>query len=65
MLETASANGFVFLYSEKLASNDFNLSSKRNTKSKVGRFWRTSLGIGVRGIGGWLAVMMVVMMDGV
>nr|GFA19515.1 hypothetical protein [Tanacetum cinerariifolium] len=46
-------------------SNDFNLSSKWNTESNVGRFWRTSLGIGVGGIGGWLAVVMVVMMDGV
>nr|GFD31110.1 hypothetical protein [Tanacetum cinerariifolium] len=52
-------------YSEKVASNDFNLSSKRNTESKVGRFWKTSLGIGVGGIGGWLAVVMVQMMDGV
>nr|GEZ91646.1 hypothetical protein [Tanacetum cinerariifolium] len=60
----ASAKGFVCLYSEKLASNDFNLSLKRNTESKVG-FCRTSLGIGVGGIGGWLAVVMVVMMDGV
>nr|GEZ75180.1 hypothetical protein [Tanacetum cinerariifolium] len=65
MFETASANGFVCLYSEKLASNGFNPSLKRNTESNVGRFWRTSLGIGVRGIDGWLAVVMVVMMDGV
>nr|GFC71957.1 hypothetical protein [Tanacetum cinerariifolium] len=28
-------------------------------------FKRTSLGIGVGGIGGWLAVVVVVMMDGV
>nr|GFD30883.1 hypothetical protein [Tanacetum cinerariifolium] len=65
MFEAASTNGFVCLYSEKLSSNDFNLSLKRNTKSNVGRFYRTSLGIGVGGIGGWLAVVMVVMMDGV
>nr|GFD38329.1 hypothetical protein [Tanacetum cinerariifolium] len=61
----ALANGFVCLYSEKLASSDFNLSLKRNTESNVGRFCRTSLGIGVGGIGGWLAVLMVVMIDGV
>nr|GFA41797.1 hypothetical protein [Tanacetum cinerariifolium] len=37
----------------------------RNTESNVGRFCRTSLGIGVGGFGGWLAFVMVVMMDGV
>nr|GEZ71033.1 hypothetical protein [Tanacetum cinerariifolium] len=54
----ASANGFVCLYSEKLASNDFNLLLKQNTELNVGRFCRTSLGIGVGGIGGWLAIVM-------
>nr|GFC28375.1 reverse transcriptase domain-containing protein [Tanacetum cinerariifolium] len=42
-----------------------NPSLKRNTESNVGRFCRTSLGIGVGGIGAWVAVVMVVMVDGV
>nr|GEY25639.1 hypothetical protein [Tanacetum cinerariifolium] len=35
MLETASANWFVCMNSKNLTSNDFNLSSKRNTESKI------------------------------
>nr|GFD28544.1 hypothetical protein [Tanacetum cinerariifolium] len=49
----------------KLTSNDFTLSSKRNTDAKVRRVGKISLGIGVGGTGGWLAIVVVVMMDGV
>nr|GFC28819.1 hypothetical protein [Tanacetum cinerariifolium] len=37
----------------------------RNTDAQVGRVGKISLGIGVRGIGGWLAVVVFIMMDGV
>nr|GFB15327.1 hypothetical protein [Tanacetum cinerariifolium] len=50
--------------SEKLTSNDFTLSSKRNTESKVGRFSRTALGNVVGGIGASLVVI-VAMVEGV
>nr|GFD51217.1 hypothetical protein [Tanacetum cinerariifolium] len=50
---------------EKLTSNDFTLSSKRNTKSKAGRFWRTALGIVVGGMGASLNVVIVALVEGV
>nr|GFD37850.1 hypothetical protein [Tanacetum cinerariifolium] len=50
---------------EKLTSNDFTLSSKRNTESKVGRFWKTTLGIVVGGIGASLDVVIMAMVEGV
>nr|GFC93279.1 hypothetical protein [Tanacetum cinerariifolium] len=62
---TASANGLVCLYSEKVFSNDFNLSSKRNAELNVGRFLRIMLGIVVGGIGASPDVVIVAMVEGV
>nr|GFC92306.1 hypothetical protein [Tanacetum cinerariifolium] len=62
---TASTNGLVCLYLEKVVSNDLNLSSKRNTELKVGRFLRIVLGIVDGGIGASLDVVIVEMVEGV
>nr|GFD40967.1 hypothetical protein [Tanacetum cinerariifolium] len=51
--------------SKKLTSNDFTLSSNRNTESKVGRFSRIALGIVVGGIGASLDDVIVAMVEGV
>nr|GFD49695.1 hypothetical protein [Tanacetum cinerariifolium] len=63
--DTTSKNGLVCLYSEKVVSNDLNLSSKRNTELNVGRFLRIVLGIVVGGIGASLDVVIVAMVEGV
>nr|GFD12991.1 hypothetical protein [Tanacetum cinerariifolium] len=47
MAETASANRFVCLYSKKLASNDFSLSSKQNTEAKVAMVDGVIIGVDV------------------
>ncbi|GJZ26413.1 hypothetical protein Tco_0570666 [Tanacetum coccineum] len=48
--ETASANWFVCLNSEKSSSNAFTLSSNLNKEPKVGRFCREVLGT-IAGVG--------------
>nr|GFD14789.1 hypothetical protein [Tanacetum cinerariifolium] len=62
---TASTNGLVCLYSEKVVSNDLNLSSKRDAELNVGRFLRIMLGIVVGGSGASLDVVIVAMVEGV
>nr|GFB58264.1 hypothetical protein [Tanacetum cinerariifolium] len=63
--DTASTNGLVCLYSEKVVSNDLNLSSKRNAELNVGRFSRIMLGIVIGGIGASLDVVIVAIVEGV
>nr|GFC66015.1 hypothetical protein [Tanacetum cinerariifolium] len=63
--DTASTNGLVCLYSEKVVSNDLNLSSKRNVELDIGRFLRIMLGIVVGGIDASLNVVIVAMVEGV
>nr|GFC59275.1 hypothetical protein [Tanacetum cinerariifolium] len=62
---TASTNRLVCLYSEKVVSNDLNLSSKRNAELNVRRFSRIVLGIIVGGIGASLDVVIMAMVEGV
>nr|GFC86886.1 hypothetical protein [Tanacetum cinerariifolium] len=61
----SSTNGLVCLYSEKVVSNDLNLSSKRNAELKVERFSRIMLGMVVRGIGASLDVVIIAIVEGV
>nr|GFC45978.1 hypothetical protein [Tanacetum cinerariifolium] len=65
IIDTTSTNGLVCLYSEKVVSNDLNLSSKRNAELKVRRFLRIMLGIVVGGIGASLDVVIVEIVEGV
>nr|GFC24870.1 hypothetical protein [Tanacetum cinerariifolium] len=49
--------------SENFSSNDLSLSSKRNNEPKLGKFCVTSRGTVVGGIGAWLVVVVVEIVD--